>query len=72
MKDQMLKASRSGATYVVMVGVIEARNGIFQVRTLDDGTQEEVKKDDLIEYIIEKVGKDKLDFYCPIDDLVKS
>ncbi|USN58386.1 MAG: ATP phosphoribosyltransferase regulatory subunit [Candidatus Peribacteria bacterium] len=32
MKEQMLKAQRSGANFVVMVGIMEARNGVFQVR----------------------------------------
>ena len=70
MKEQMLKANRSGARYVVMVWLMEARNGLFQVRDQVAGTQAEVKKDDLIEYIISKVGADKLDFYCPAKDLV--
>jgi histidyl-tRNA synthetase len=32
MREQMLKANRSGSKYVVMVGLMEAKNGIFQVR----------------------------------------
>ncbi len=71
MKEQMLKANRSGAKYVVMVGLMEARNGIFQVRNIEDWTQQEVKKEELIDYIIEKIGKDKLDFYCPARDLIR-
>lgn len=65
MKEQMLKAQRIGASYVVLVGLMEARNGIFQVRNLEAGTQQEVKKEDLIDYIIDKIGEDKLDFYEP-------
>lgn len=71
MKEQMLKAHRIGAKYVVLVGVMEARNGIFQVRNLEDGTQEEVKKEDIIDYIIEKIWADKLDFYEPSRDLLQ-
>ena len=48
---------------------MEARNGIFQVRNIPAGTQEEVKKEDLIGYIIDKIWKDKLDFYEPSNDL---
>jgi histidyl-tRNA synthetase len=70
MKEQMLKANRSGAKFVVMVGLMEARNGIFQVRDQVAGTQAEVKKEELIEYIINKVGSDRLDFYCPARDLI--
>lgn len=71
MKEQMLKANRSWAKFLVMVWVMEARNGVFQVRNIDAWTQEEVKKEELIEYIIWKIGKEKLDFYCPARDLIK-
>ena len=71
MKEQMLKAQRSKATYVVMVWLMEARNWVFQVRNLEAWTQEEVKKEDLIDYIIEKVWKDSLDFYDPSKDLLQ-
>ena len=70
MKEQMLKANRSWAKYVVMVGLMEAKNGIFQVRDQEAWTQEEVKKENLIEYIIGKVWAEKLDFYCPAKDLI--
>ncbi|PZM86426.1 hypothetical protein DLH72_00930 [Candidatus Gracilibacteria bacterium] len=70
MKEQMLKAQKSNAKFVVMVGIMEARNGVFQVRNQQDGTQCEVKKNDLINYVIEKIGKENLDFYSPIDDLI--
>jgi len=68
-KEQMLKAQRIGSTYVVLVWVMEARSGIFQVRNIPAWTQEEVKKEELIDYIIDKIGKDKLDFYEPSRDL---
>lgn len=70
MKEQILKAQKSWAKYMVMVWIMEARNGIFQVRNQEDWTQEEVKKDDLIDYIIDKIWKEKLDFYSPEKDLV--
>ncbi len=70
MKEQILKAQKSGAKYMVMIGIMEARNGIFQVRNQVDWTQEEVKKEDLIEFIIAKIWKDKLDFYSPERDLM--
>lgn len=72
MKEQMLKASRSNAKYVVMVWIMEARNWIFQVRNMEDWTQEEVKKENLIEYIIEKIGSENLNFYEPSRDLLKN
>ena len=70
MKEQMLKAGRSWARYVVMVWIMEARNGIFQVRDMENGTQSEVKKEDLIDFMIEKIGKENLDFYSPERDLM--
>lgn len=71
MREQMLKATRSWAKYMVMVWLMEAKNGIFQIRDQEAWTQEEVKKEDLIDYIIEKIGKDSLDFYEPSRDLLK-
>jgi len=68
-KEQMLKAQRIGSKYVVLVGLMEARNGVFQVRNIPAWTQEEVKKEELIDYIIEKIWKDQLDFYEPSRDL---
>ena len=50
---------------------MEARSGVFQVRDIEAGTQEEVKKEELIEYIIGKIGEEKLDFYEPSRDLVQ-
>ena len=70
MKEQMLKANRSNAKFVVLVWLMEARNWNFQVKDTVSGTQEEVKKENLIEYIIEKIGSDKLDFYVPTNDLI--
>lgn len=70
LKEQMLKAQRIDARFIVIVGVMEARNGKFQVRNMEDGTQEEVIKEKLIDYIIEKIGKESLDFYDPSRDLL--
>lgn len=69
LKEQMLKAQRSWAKYVVIVWFMEAKNWIFQVRDNNDWTQVEVKKEELIDYIIEKIWKESLDFYCPARDL---
>ncbi|MBW7954614.1 histidine--tRNA ligase [Candidatus Gracilibacteria bacterium] len=70
LKAQMKKANRLNARYVVMIGVMESKSGIYQVRDMQEGTQEEIKKDDLIEYIKSKVGKTSLDFYCPASDYI--
>ena len=50
---------------------MEAKNWVFQVRNNSLWTQQEVKKDDLIDYIISKIWKDSLDFYDPSRDLLE-
>lgn len=67
---QLKKANRLGAKFVVMVGMMEAKSWVFQVRDMSDGTQEEVKKEDLISYVIDKIWEENLDFYSPTRDLV--
>lgn len=71
MKEQILKAQRSWVTYIVIVWLMEARNWIFQVRNLEAWTQEEVEKDNLIDYIIWKIWNKSLDFYDPSKDLLQ-
>lgn len=70
LKEQILKWTRLWAKFLVIVWVMEARNGILQVRNMIEWTQSEVKKEDLIEYIIEKIWIKNLDFYSPTKDLV--
>lgn len=70
LKTQMKKANRIWARYVVMVGYMEANSWIYQVRDMVEGTQEEVKRDDLIGYITQKIGTSSLDFYSPEKDFV--
>ncbi len=70
LKAQMKKANRLNARYVVMVWIMEASSGIYQVRDMLLWTQEEVKKDNLIEYVKGKVGQNGLDFYCPAKDFM--
>lgn len=69
-KEQMLKAQKSGATFVILVGIMEARNGLWQLRNLEKGTQTEIKKEEVIDYVINHIGKENLDFYSPLDDLI--
>ncbi len=69
-KEQMLKAQRSKARFIVIVWVMEARNGVFQVRNEEEWKQEEIKKEDLIDYVVQKIGKENLDFYSPERDLL--
>ncbi|MDD2487370.1 MAG: histidine--tRNA ligase [Candidatus Gracilibacteria bacterium] len=70
LKVQMKKANKINAKFVAIVGVMEAKNRVCQLKDMTAGTQEEIKLDNLLEYIIEKVGKDSLDFYDPARDFI--
>ena len=70
MKEQILKAQRVWAKFIVICGIMEAKNNVFQVRDMSKWTQEEVKKDQLLDYIIKKIWVENLDFYCPARDLI--
>jgi len=70
LKVQMKKANKLNAKYVVMVWIMEASSWIYQVRNMIDGTQKEVKKDNLLDYIINQLWDQKLDFYSPSKDLI--
>ena len=66
----MKKASRIGAKYVAMIGIMEARNGICQLKNMQNGTQEEVPLEKLLDTMIEHIGKQNLDFYEPTKELI--
>ncbi len=70
MKEQILKAQRAWAKFIVIVWVMEAKSGNFQVRDTINWTQEEIQKEKLLDYIIEKIWEENLDFYCPVKDLI--
>jgi len=67
---QMKKANRIEAKYVVIVGIMEAKNWVFQVRDMIEWNQEEIKKEEVLEYIIGKIWKENLNFYSPLNDLI--
>ena len=70
MKEQMIKAQRSWARFIVLVWIMEARSGKFQVRNNDTWKQEEVLKDNLIDYVISYIWEENLDFYSPAKDFI--
>jgi len=72
LKAQMKKANRLNASYVVIVWIMEAHSWLYQVKNMIEWTQEEVKKEELIDYIISKIWEDSLNFYCPARDLLIS
>ncbi|HBY74661.1 TPA: hypothetical protein DEG21_02025 [Patescibacteria group bacterium] len=55
MKIQLKKANKINAKFVAIVGVMEAKNKVCQLKDMIAGTQEEVKLDDLLDHIIGKV-----------------
>ena len=69
MKEQMLKAQRSNAEFVVIVGIMEARNWRWQLRNMKKGTQDEIQKDDIIDFVVKELWEKNLDFYDPMRDL---
>ncbi|MDP2104002.1 MAG: histidine--tRNA ligase [Candidatus Gracilibacteria bacterium] len=70
LKVQLKKANRLGARYVAIIGIMEAKKGVCQLKDMIAGTQEEVKLDKLLDFIVEKVGPGCLDFYSPSKDFV--
>lgn len=70
LKIQMKKANKISARFVAIVWIMEARNWVCQLKDMQSGTQVEIKLDKLLDYIIEKVGVDSLDFYNPAKDFI--
>lgn len=70
MKTQLKKADRIGARYVAIIWIMEAKNWTCQVKDMAAGTQEEVRQENLVEYIIWKIWEENLDFYSPSRDLM--
>lgn len=66
----MKKAVRVGARYVAVIGIMEARTGVCQLKDMEAGSQEEVKLASLLDRVVEKVGEDSLDFYSPTKDFM--
>jgi histidyl-tRNA synthetase len=71
MKEQMLKAQRSKATYVVIVWLMEAKTWVFQFREMSTWKQWEIKKEELIDFLVDKIWKENLDFFEPSRDLLE-
>lgn len=65
MKHQLKLADKFNAPYTIIVGITEVREGTAIIRNMEKGTQEIVKFDQIIDEIIEKIGKKNLDKYSP-------
>jgi len=70
LKVQMKKANRLGAQYVAIIGIMEAKKGVCQLKDMVNGTQEEVPLDKLLEHLMTKIDMKSLDFYSPLKDFI--
>ena len=70
MKTQLKKANQLKARYVAIIGIMEARRGVCQLKDMTTGTQKEVKLTDLISSMVDIVGEKNLDFYDPAKELL--
>lgn len=71
MKTQLKKANQLKAKYVAIIGIMEARRGVCQLKNMDKGVQQEVKISDLIDHMVKIVGEKNLDFYDPKKELLR-
>ncbi len=71
MKTQLKKANQLKAKYVVIIGIMEARRGVCQLKNMEKGTQVEVKIPALLDHMVGLIGEDNLDFYDPTKELIQ-
>ncbi len=71
-KVQMKKATQLCTRFVAIIGIMEAKNGICQLKDLRLGTQEEIPLASLVDTVVAGVGENALDFFDPARDLVIS
>ena len=69
-KVQLKKANRVWARFVIVIGIMEAKRGICQLKDMDKGTQIEMKLDEVLDTIIAEVWVDALSFYHPSRDFI--
>jgi histidyl-tRNA synthetase len=70
LKVQLKKANKINAQYVAIIGIMEAKKKVCQLKDMCAGTQVEVPLDKLVSTVCERVGEKGLDFYCPKKDFV--
>ncbi len=69
-KVQLKKANRVGARFVIVIGIMEAKKWICQLKDMDKGTQVEMSLDVVLDAIIAEVWGDSLSFYHPSKDFI--
>lgn len=65
MKNQLKLADKFNAKYTLILGITEVREGTVIIRNMQKGSQEVVKFDQVIDELINKIGKNNLDKYSP-------
>ncbi len=58
-KNQMKAANRIGARFTVIIGENELEQGVVQLKDMDEGTQNEIEIDQLIQVLKKKTGEVK-------------
>jgi histidyl-tRNA synthetase len=69
-KTQLKKANRVGARFVIVIGIMEAKKWVCQLKDMDKGTQVEMPLDQVLDAVIAEVGTDALSFYHPSRDFI--
>lgn len=69
-KVQLKKANQVGARFVAIIGIMEAKKGVCQLKDMEKGTQEEFALDDVIDFVVNEVGAENLSLYHPSQDWV--
>lgn len=72
MKTQLKKANQLKAKYVAIIGIMEARRGVCQLKDMEKGIQKEIKLDALLDHMVGIIGEKNLDFYDPTKELMQA
>jgi histidyl-tRNA synthetase len=51
LKAQLKMAERTGASVAAIVGEQELRDGVVTVRKMDDGTQKQIRREELVAWL---------------------
>lgn len=70
MKVQLKKANKVGARFVIIIGIMEAKKQVCQLKDMEKGTQEEVPLSEVLEHVINHVESNSLSFYHPSRDWI--
>lgn len=69
-KVQLKKANRVGARFVIVIGIMEAKKQVCQLKDMEKGTQIEIPLDRVLDKIIAEIDADSLSFYHPSRDWI--